>query len=174
MSDHDKKNGISKHTVHRAENTDELLQLVTFNVSDEEFAINIVNVKEINRIVDITRVPNVDEYIIGVINLRGKVIPIIDLRKKFGMQAVEHNKSTRIVVVEQSNHTIGFIVDCVNEVLRINKNITEQPPQTGTKIDKDMITAIAKLEDRLLILLDLDKLFIKDLENITKQNEVIQ
>lgn len=141
--------------------TDEVVQLVSFNIGEEEFGVDILRVQEINRMVEITRVPNSPDYVEGVINLRGKVIPIIYMRKRIGMPAKPLDKDTRIIVVEIEKKVIGFIVDSVNEVLRINKSITEPPPTMVAGIDSDFITSIAKLEDRLLILLDLEKILTK-------------
>ncbi len=138
--------------------SDEILQLVSFNVGAEEFAINILNVQEINRIVEITRVPNSPEFVIGVINLRGKVIPIIDLRMRLGLESVERDKNTRIIVFEFDSKVLGFVVDKVNEVIRIEQKITEPPPSMVSGVDQKFITSIAKLKDRLLILLDLEKI----------------
>ena len=140
---------------------DEVVQLVSFNIGEEEFGVDILKVQEINRMVEITRVPNSPDYVEGVINLRGKVIPIIHMRKRLGMPAKPLDKDTRIIVVEIDKKVIGFIVDSVNEVLRINKSITEPPPSMVAGIDSDFITSIAKLEDRLLILLDLEKILTK-------------
>jgi purine-binding chemotaxis protein CheW len=137
--------------------SEELLQLVSFNIGDEEFGVDILKVQEINRMLDVTRVPNAPEYVDGVINLRGKVIPIIDLRRRFGMERKEHDKNTRIVVVELSGKVVGFVVDAVSEVLRIPKSVTEPPPPIVAGVDAEYITAVGKLEDRLLILLDLEK-----------------
>jgi purine-binding chemotaxis protein CheW len=137
--------------------SEELLQLVSFNIGDEEFGVDILKVQEINRMLQVTRVPNAPEYVDGVINLRGKVIPIVDLRRRFGMERKEHDKNTRIVVVELSGKVVGFIVDAVSEVLRIPKSVTEPPPPLAAGIEAEYITAVGKLEDRLLILLDLEK-----------------
>lgn len=152
--------------------SDELLQLVSFNIGDEEFGVDILKVQEINRMVQVTRVPNTPDYVLGVINLRGKVIPIIDMRYRLGMSPKEFDKDTRIVVVEIESKVIGFVVDAVSEVIRINKSITEPPPPMVAGIDSEYITAIGKLEDRLLILLDLRKILsseehklLSDLEN---------
>ena len=98
---------------------EELLQLVSFNIGGEEFGVDILQVQEINRMLEVTRVPNAPEYVDGVINLRGKVIPIIDLRRRFGMERREHDKNTRIVVVELSRKIVGFVVEGLREVLRI-------------------------------------------------------
>ncbi len=138
---------------------DDILQLVSFKIGKEEFGVDILKVQEIIRMMKITRVPNSPEYVDGVVNLRGKVIPVVDLRKRLGMEIKERDKNTRIIVVELENKTIGFIVDEVNEVLRIPRNITEAPPKMVSGIDSEYITAVGKLEDRLLILLDLEKVF---------------
>ena len=98
-----------------------MLQLVSFKIGNEEFAVDILSVQEINRISKITKVPNTPDFIEGVINLRGRVIPVIDLRVKLGMPRKEYGINTRIVVVEINEQTVGFIVDEVNEVLRIPK-----------------------------------------------------
>lgn len=137
--------------------SDELLQLVSFNIGEEEFGVDILKVQEINRMLEVTRVPNAPEYVDGVINLRGKVIPIIDLRRRFGMARKEHDKNTRIVVVELNGKVIGFVVDAVREVLRIPKSVTEPPPSIVGGVRDEYITAVGKLEDRLLILLDLEQ-----------------
>ena len=137
---------------------EELLHLVSFKIGDEEFGVDILSVQEINRMSQITKVPNTPDFIEGVINLRGRIIPVIDLRVKLGMTRKEHGKNTRIVVVELKGQTIGFIVDEVSEVLRVPKNITEAPPDMVGGMNTDYITSIGKLEDRLLILLDLEKI----------------
>lgn len=137
--------------------SDDLLQLVSFNIGDEEFGVDILKVQEINRMLEVTRVPNAPYHVDGVINLRGKVIPIIDLRCRFGMPRKEHDKHTRIVVVELQGRVIGFVVDAVREVLRIPRSVTEPPPSITGSVDEEYITAVGKLEDRLLILLDLEK-----------------
>ena len=142
--------------------SEELIQLVSFTIGDEEFGVDILKVQEINRMLAVTRVPNSPEYIDGVINLRGKVIPIIDLRRRFQMERREHDKNTRIVVVELSGKVVGFVVDAVSEVMRIPKSVTEPPPPIVAGIDAEYITAVAKLEDRLLILLDLEKVLMND------------
>lgn len=140
----------------------DLLQLVSFKIGAEEFGVDILKVQEINKIVSITKVPNSPYFVEGVINLRGRVIPIIDLRIRLGLEKIDHTKDTRIIVVELESKTVGFIVDAVNEVLRISKSITEAPPEIVSGINSDYITAVGKLEDRLLILLDLDKVLNQD------------
>ena len=142
----------------------ELLQLVTFNIGKEEFGVDILCVQEINRMTHITKVPNAPYYVEGVINLRGRVIPVIDLRLKLKIEKKEYDKNTRIIVVEVENKTIGFIVDSVNEVLRIPASLTELPPDMVSSVESEFIKSVGKLEDRLLILIDIQK--------IIKGNEV--
>jgi purine-binding chemotaxis protein CheW len=140
------------------EKNEEIIQLVSFNIGAEEFGVDILQVQEINKLVQVTKVPNSPVFVEGVINLRGKVIPIVDLRTRLGMEKRVHDKNTRSIVVEIEGKTIGFVVDSVNEVLRIPKSITEAPPAIVAGIDANYITSVAKMEDRLLILLDLDKI----------------
>lgn len=137
--------------------TTELLQLVSFKIANEEFGVDILNVQEINKMTAITKVPNAPDFVEGVINLRGRVIPIIDLRTRLKLEKKEPDKDTRIIVVEISGKTVGFIVDAVKEVLRIPISITEAPPELVTGIDSEFIRSVGKLEDRLLILIDLEK-----------------
>jgi purine-binding chemotaxis protein CheW len=137
----------------------ELLQLVSFVVGTEEFAIPILSVQEINRMMQITRVPQSPPFIEGVINLRGKIIPVMDLRKRFGMPKLENSADARIIVVEVGSRVIGFTVDRVNEVLRISASIVEPAPAMVTGVDSDYVQGVGKLEDRLLILISLEKLF---------------
>lgn len=134
----------------------ELLQLVSFVVEDEEFGVNILKVQEIIRPVDITRVPNAPEFVEGVINLRGGIIPVVDLRNRFGFPPRDQDDETRIIVVEMEDKVIGFITDAVREVIRINRDVIDPPPDLAVGIDAHYIQSVAKLEDRLLILLDLD------------------
>ncbi|HED08223.1 MAG TPA: chemotaxis protein CheW [Ignavibacteria bacterium] len=140
------------------EESSELLQLVSFMIDREEFGVNILCVQEINRLMQITKVPNVPDFVEGVINLRGRVIPVIDLRTKLKIQKKDRDNNTRIIVVEIEEKTIGFIVDSVKEVLRIPTSITEAPPEMVTGIDSDYIMAVAKLDDRLITLLNLEKI----------------
>ena len=136
----------------------ELLQLVTFAISEEEFGIDILKVQEIIRIMDITKVPGSPPHVEGVINLRGRVIPVIDLRRRFGMEPRAHDSHTRIIVLELHGMIVGFVVDGVSEVLRIQSNTVEPPPAVVAGLESEYIKGVGKLDDRLLILLDLDKL----------------
>ena len=131
-------------------------QLVVFDLASEGYGVDIGAVREIIRMQEITRVPRTPEFVEGVINLRGKVIPVIDLRKRFGLQVADQSKDNRIVVVDIGKQDIGVIVDAVTEVLRISAASVEPPTSFITSADSDYLLGIAKLESRLIILLDLE------------------
>ncbi len=139
--------------------TDQLLQFVTFTLGNNDYAVDILKVQEINRIKEITRMPNSPPYVEGVINLRGKVIPVINLRKKFGMAESENKEQSRIVIMDIQEITTGLVVDSVSEVLRIPSSVVEPAPQMASDINTEFIEGIAKQEERLIILLDIDGLF---------------
>lgn len=139
----------------------EILQLVSFKVGNEEFGVDILQVHEINKMTEITRVPKAPDFVEGVINLRGRIIPIVDLRKRFGMAPKEKDKETRIIVVDINGQTIGFIVDSVSEVIRLPQENVEDAPDLVTGIDAEYIKGVGKMQDRLLILLDLEKILTK-------------
>jgi purine-binding chemotaxis protein CheW len=130
---------------------------LTFRLADEEYGVEILKVQEIIGMMNITGVPQTSMYIRGVINLRGKVIPVIDLRLKFGMEAVDDTEHTCIIVLEIHDHRVGIIVDEVCEVLDIlSKNIEPAPP-LGNDISQDFILGMGKIGDKVKILLDLEK-----------------
>lgn len=159
---------INKHQ----DTLNEVVQLVSFKIGNEEFGVDILLVQEINKMTKLTKVPNAPEFVEGIINLRGKVIPVVDLRVKLNIPKKEHDKDTRIIVVEIDNNTIGFIVDSVNEVLRIPMSITEAPPSLVTGINSEFIKSVGKLEDRLIILIDLNKILLTT--ELTTLNEYAQ
>ena len=152
-------------------NEGKILQLVTFKVDNEEFAVDILKVQEINKMITITRIPNAPPFVEGVINLRGKIIPIVDLRKRLGFEGKSYDKSTRIIVIELDGMVLGFIVDSVSEVLRISDSTVEPPPSLVAGVESDYIEGVGKLNNRLLILLELKKIFSasdrKELEKAT-------
>jgi purine-binding chemotaxis protein CheW len=164
------KEKMNLQDVVNTENYAEMLQLVSFKIGSEEFGVDILKVQEINRLVQITQVPNAPSFIEGVMNLRGKVVPIVNLRKRFGLPLKEYDKNTRIIVVDLNGKTVGFIVDSVSEVLRVSKNVVEPPPELVSGIDSEYITGIAKLEDRLLILLDLEKILTVEEKQTLKES----
>lgn len=135
----------------------ELLQLVSFQVGEEEFGVDILKVQEIIRMPDLTRVPNLPKFVEGVINLRGKVIPVIGMRKCFGMDDRGADTRNRIVVAEVNGATLGFVVDAVSEVLRLPAETVEPPPRIG-EAEREYVSGIGRLDNRLLLMLDLDRL----------------
>ena len=137
----------------------EMHQLVSFQLGPEEYAIDILGVQEIIRLVEITHVPNAPHYVDGVVNLRGKVIPIINFRNRFGLSSTEPTKDTRIIVVEVARLILGFIVDSVEEVLRLPEDLIEPPLSTGRGGADEFHRGVGRVDGRLLILLDLDLLF---------------
>jgi purine-binding chemotaxis protein CheW len=134
-----------------------VLQLVSFRIGDEIFALDILRVREIIRMQELTRVPNSPAFVDGVINLRGTVIPVIALRQRFGLGALADDNQTRIVVVENKGTVLGFIVDSVSEVLRIPADTVKPPLHLGHVVH-EYVSGLGKLEDRLLIVLDADLL----------------
>lgn len=133
----------------------ESAQLVCFRLGTEEYGLDIGQVQEINRMIPITRVPRAPAFMKGVINLRGQLIPIIDLRVRFGMAPVEPTKSTRIVVVEIGPSRVGMIVDGVSEVLKIPVEHIEAAPEMVAGADAAYVRGVGKYGDRLIVLLDL-------------------
>jgi len=134
----------------------EIIQLVGLKLGDEEYAIDVLKIQEIIRTVEITSVPRTDSFVLGVMNLRGKVIPVVDLRVRFNLDKMDFDKETRIIVVRFDSEHIGFVVDEVTEVIRINKNMVEPTPPLVGSIGQEYILGICKYDDRLIILLDID------------------
>lgn len=137
-------------------------QVVLFELGSETYGVDIAAVNEIIRMQPIARVPRAPFFVEGVINLRGRVIPVVDMGKRFRLDKVERGKNNRIVVVNIHGTIIGIIVDAVTEVLRIPINSIEPVADIITAADSDYLLGIAKLEKRMVILLDLDKLLLKD------------
>lgn len=133
-------------------------QLVVFSLADEAYGVDIYKVREIIRVPAITRVPRAPEYVEGVINLRGGVIPVLDLRKRFGLEKGEETDDRRIVVAELGNQTVGVIVDGVSEVLEVDVADIDLPSEYVATVDTQYITGIVKTEDKLIILLELEKI----------------
>jgi len=132
-------------------------QLVVFDLANEHYGVDIAAVEGIIKMQAITAVPRAPAFVEGVTNLRGKVLPVIDLRKRFGLPSETATKDTRIVVVEMSGTTVGIVVDGVSEVLRVSAEAIEPPSPIVTTVDSAFIRGIAKVADRLVILLDLGK-----------------
>ncbi len=144
----------------------ELIQLVSFNLDQEEYGVDVLRVREIIRMPIVTRVPNTPYYVEGVINLRGKVVPIICMRKKFGLTETESDKQTRIMVMDMEGELMGFIVDAVSEVIRISgSEIQPSPAMVAGGIDQECIAGVINQAERLLVLLNLEKMFSRDEKN---------
>lgn len=134
------------------------LQVVGFRIGNETFGVRIGSVREIVRVPEITAVPNASETIEGVINLRGKIIPVMDLRKRFGRVEIQPDKKNRILVVEMDNKLVGLIVNSASEVLKIPPSEIESPSSVFADGESSYVTGVGKLNGRLIILLDISKL----------------
>lgn len=137
-------------------------KVIVFQLEDEEYAIPVRQVKSIEKIEHITRVPRTSSFVKGVINLRGVVTPIIDLRNRFGIKEAEFSESTRIIIVALEDMEVGLIVDAANDVIDIPSNVIEPPPEVVGAVEVEYINGVAKLDKRLLILLDLEKVLVDD------------
>ena len=139
---------------------------LTFTMAAEEYGIGILKIKEIIGMMPVTTIPQTPDFVKGVINLRGKVIPVIDLRLRFGMESIDYNDRTCIIVVEIEGESgtvmIGIVVDAVSEVLNIRGEDIEDTPTFGTKLNTDYILGMAKMEGGVKILLDIDKVLSQD------------
>ncbi len=134
------------------------LQVVGFRIGNETFGVRIGSVREIVRVPEITAVPSAPETIEGVINLRGKIIPVMDLRKRFGQTEIQPDKKNRILVVELDNKLVGLIVNAASEVLKIAPSEIEPPGNVFAEGESSYVTGVGKLKGRLIILLDIAKL----------------
>lgn len=135
----------------------EVLKVIVFQLADKEYAIPLSNVQGIEKLMHITRVPKTAKYVKGVINLRGVVTPIIDLRERFGIPVSNNEETTRIIIITTDEMEVGFVVDSANDVIDIPVSSIEQQPEVVGSNEVDFISGVAKLENRLLILLHLDK-----------------
>ncbi|MFB1081089.1 chemotaxis protein CheW [Jeotgalibacillus sp. JSM ZJ347] len=133
------------------------LKVIVFQLVNKEYAVPVENVQSIEKVMHITRVPGVPGYVRGVINLRGVVTPIIDLRKRFSLEDAEENEHTRMIIVTIGGIEVGLVVDSANDVIDLPQDSIEPQPNVVGSIENDFISGVAKLERRLLILLQLDK-----------------
>ena len=147
-------------------------KFLTFILGKEIYGFEILKVREIIGLMDITTVPQTPEYMKGVINLRGKVIPVIDLRLKFSMQEKEHTDETCVIVVEVNNTSIGIIVDSVSEVLEITRGEIEESPHFGQDIDTSYIMGLGKVKEKIVILLDIEEILSSEELDIVNQHTV--
>jgi purine-binding chemotaxis protein CheW len=146
--------------------TDREGKYLTFSMANEEYGIGILKIREIIGMMPITSVPQTPEFVKGVINLRGKVIPVMDLRLRFNMDSIDYNERTCIIVVEifgqSATVQIGIVVDSVSEVLNIKQDEIEDTPTFGTSLNTDFILGMAKMEGGVKILLDIDQVLTSD------------
>ncbi len=140
-----------------------VVQYLSFNLAEELFSMNVEQVREVLELQSITRIPKTPDFMRGVINVRGSVVPVVDLRLKFGMQTAEATVDTCIIVVEVQREgeavVLGMLVDSVEEVIDLEQDKIEPPPRIGTKLSTEFIRGIGKREDEFVILLDLDRMF---------------
>jgi purine-binding chemotaxis protein CheW len=136
-----------------------VLQFVGFRLGDEDYAIAITKIQEIILMKPITRLPQTPDYIEGLINLRGSVIPVVSLRKRFGMPARDLDEETRTIVVNVQDKTVGCIVDAVTRVMRINRDQIQPSPLGSAGVACQYVSGLARVDDRLLIILDVERLF---------------
>lgn len=139
-------------------NNVDIIQVVAFQLAEAEYAVEISNVQEINRLLNITRVPKAPAYIEGVINLRGNIIPVINLHKKFNLESQSFDEDTRIIVFQFNDIKAAVIVDSVSEVIQIERDNVEETTSIYSSIDTEAIKGMAKIEERVLILLDLERM----------------
>jgi purine-binding chemotaxis protein CheW len=144
----------------------ETVQYLTFKLVDEIFALDVAKVREILEFTSITKVPQTPDFMLGVINLRGSVVPVIDLRLNFGMQCTEQTVNTCIIVVEVNlageTIVLGVLADSVQEVVEMEPELIEPPPQLGTKLNTEFIKGMGKVENDFVMILDIDKVFSSD------------
>jgi purine-binding chemotaxis protein CheW len=134
------------------------LQIVGFRIGRETFGLPISLVHEIVRPPEITNVPHAPEYVEGVMNLRGRIVPVIDLRRRFGETAIENKRKNRVLVVDVDGRAVGLVVDSASEVLKISDGQIEPPPNVFADDATNYVTGVAKYQDRLIILVDLRKI----------------
>ncbi|WP_188454368.1 chemotaxis protein CheW [Virgibacillus oceani] len=146
-------------------------KVIVFQLKDEEYAVSVQQVGSIERIVPITRVPQTANFVKGVINMRGVVTPVIDLRVRFGMEETEFSDSTRIIIVYMDEMEVGLIVDAANDVIDIPESAIEPAPEVVGTVDVDYIEGVAKLDSRLLILLNLQRVLSNEEINELKSVE---
>lgn len=139
------------------------IQLIAFQLGKNEYGLEISCVQEIIRVLDITRVPKAPSYIAGVINLRGSVITVVDLHKRFGLSAPEVTEDSRIIIVKWQDITAGIMVDAAYEVTRVPLEMTEPAPTVAGCVEKEYIKGVAKVDDRLLVLLDPEQVLLPNL-----------
>ena len=150
---------IEKEDIEHVDIEEETTTLVTFRLGNGEYAIDIMQAKEIIKMEKITLIPNAPYFVEGVINLRGNIIPIIDLKKRFNLEKSEGNKNTGIIIVKIEDVDMGIIIDSISKVVSMVNSDIQPPPSMLQGIGQRYIKGVGKMEDKLLVVLDLDKLF---------------
>ncbi len=140
------------------DNDDSIVQWVTFRLESEKYGIKVMQVQEVLRMTEIAPVPGAPHYVLGIINLRGNVVTVIDTRRRFGLQDVENDDETRIVIVEANNNVVGILVDSVAEVVDLKVSEIETAPNVGNDESSKYIQGVSSRDDELLILVDVNKL----------------
>ena len=138
--------------------TEDALRWVTFRLENEKYGINVMQVQEVLRITEIAPVPGAPSYVLGIINLRGNVVTVIDTRSRFGLPSVENDDSSRVVIIESEEQVVGILVDSVAEVVDLKAEDIETAPNVGTEESAKFIQGVASHDSELLILVDLNKL----------------
>lgn len=150
---------MEQEVIKRSEGTiDEVLQLVCFTFADEQYAVDIRNAHEVILVPRITRVPQVPDFTLGVINVRGQIVPVFDLRRKFGLLEKEFDEQTKILIAEVNGGQISFIVDKMLDNIKLDASMIDPSPHVKMKIERECIQGIGQLEGRMIIILDLHKL----------------
>ena len=144
--------------IHAQNIDDPLLQWVTFRLDGETYGVDVMQVQEVLRYTDIAPVPGAPDYVLGIINLRGSVVTVIDTRKRFGLPHCEINDATRIIIVETEVHVVGILVDRVSEVVYLRQSEVENPPTVGHEKSARFIQGVCHKNDELLILVELEKM----------------
>jgi len=147
-------------------------QYVTFKLNNKEYGIDIKNVREITNFTEFTEIPNTLDFIAGLINIRGTVTPIIDLKKRFNLDGdskLEDKKEKRIIIINIRDKQVGFIIDDASSVITLSENQVDKPPAIISKVIKDFIVGVGKLEDELILILDLERTF-----DITEKEELLK
>lgn len=143
-------------------NTEDALRWVTFRLENEKYGINVMQVQEVLRVTEIAPVPGAPSYVLGIINLRGNVVTVIDTRSRFGLPSVETDDSSRVVIIESEEQVVGILVDSVAEVVDLHSSDIETAPNVGTEESAKFIQGVASHDSELLILVDLNKLLSDD------------
>ena len=149
---------LTKQSVKKTDSADIVLQWVTFKLQEETYGINVMQVQEVLRYTEIAPVPGSPEYVLGIINLRGNVVTVIDTRSRFGLEPAEVTDNSRIVIIEAEKQVIGILVDSVAEVVYLKSSEIDTAPNVGTEESARFIQGVSNREGELLILVDLNKL----------------